>query len=148
MENASKALIIAGAILISILLIGVGVMVMNSADDTVASMETSMNEQEITTFNSKFTKYEGDRVSAANAKSLINVIATSNTANQITTDSQVNDVKAVSLTTVIGSQTTNHKIAGVSGARSKIVSTKTYKVECTTNATSGLVTSVKITQNT
>ncbi len=34
MENASKALIIAGAILISILLISVGVLIMNSTGDT------------------------------------------------------------------------------------------------------------------
>ena len=34
MENASKALIIAGAILISILLIWVGVLIMNSTGDT------------------------------------------------------------------------------------------------------------------
>ena len=33
MENASKALIIAGAILISILLISVGVIIMNSTGD-------------------------------------------------------------------------------------------------------------------
>lgn len=39
MENASKALIIAGAILISILLISVGVLIMNSTGDTQKSLK-------------------------------------------------------------------------------------------------------------
>ena len=35
MENASKALIIAGAILLAILLISLGIMIFNQAQDTV-----------------------------------------------------------------------------------------------------------------
>ena len=43
MENASKALIIAGAILISILLISVGIMVMNSTDEVTGGMQQQMD---------------------------------------------------------------------------------------------------------
>ena len=59
MENASKALIIAGAILLSILLISLGIMIFSQAQDTVTN--SGMSEAEITTFNNKFVKYEGNR---------------------------------------------------------------------------------------
>ncbi len=57
MENASKALIIAGAILLAILLISLGIMIFNQASDTVSN--SGMTEAEITSFNNKFLKYEG-----------------------------------------------------------------------------------------
>ena len=62
MENASKALIIAGAILISILLIGVGVMVMNGAQGGIDEAIQSMSAQEKDMFNTKFTQYEGTKI--------------------------------------------------------------------------------------
>ena len=57
MENASKALIIAGAILLAILLISLGIMIFNQAQDTVNN--SGMSQAEITAFNNKFLKYEG-----------------------------------------------------------------------------------------
>jgi len=59
MENASKALIIAGAILLAILLISLGIMIFNQAQDVVNG--SGMSQAELQAFNSKFTKYEGDR---------------------------------------------------------------------------------------
>ena len=38
MENASKALIIAGAILLAILIISLGILIFNQAQDTVGSV--------------------------------------------------------------------------------------------------------------
>lgn len=46
MENASKALIIAGAILLAILLISLGIMIFNQAQDTVTN--SGMTEAELT----------------------------------------------------------------------------------------------------
>ena len=59
MENASKALIIAGAILLAILLISLGIMIFNQAQDTVTN--SGMTEAELTSFNNKFLKYEGNQ---------------------------------------------------------------------------------------
>ena len=53
MENASKALIIAGAILLSILLISMGIIVYRNASSTINSAD--MSETETQTFNGKFT---------------------------------------------------------------------------------------------
>ena len=70
MENASKALIIAGAILLAILLISLGIMIFNQAQDTVDN--SGMSQAEITAFNNKFLKYEGDNKTASEVKNLVN----------------------------------------------------------------------------
>ncbi len=61
MENASKALIIAGAILISILLISIGIILINSGRDITETGTQGMNSQKIQTFNAQFTAYEGTK---------------------------------------------------------------------------------------
>ena len=59
MENASKALIIAGSILIAIILITIGIAIVSSTKGTVESGKQGMQTQEIIDFNSKFIPYEG-----------------------------------------------------------------------------------------
>ena len=80
MENASKALIIAGAILLAILLISLGIMIFNQAQDTVSN--SGMSEAEITAFNNKFLKYEGD-IKGTMVKAMIQEVnATNSEAEQ------------------------------------------------------------------
>lgn len=76
MENASKALIIAGAILLSILLISLGIMVYNNAKSTVGSAD--MSETEMQAFNGKFSSYLGTNVTANQVYSLCETVQTSN----------------------------------------------------------------------
>ncbi len=78
MENASKALIIAGAILISILLISVGVLIMNSTGDTTKSVEDSAGQIAIRTFNSNFTPYLGEHQTASQIRALVSAVNASN----------------------------------------------------------------------
>ena len=75
MENASKALIIAGAILLAILLISLGIMIFTQAQDTVTN--SGMSEAEIQSFNSKFLKYEGN-MKGTMVKSLIQEVSSNN----------------------------------------------------------------------
>lgn len=75
MENASKALIIAGAILLAILLISLGIMIFNQAQDTVSN--SGMTQAEISAFNNKFLKYEGKQKGTV-VKSMINEVLASN----------------------------------------------------------------------
>ena len=75
MENASKALIIAGAILLAILLISLGIMIFTQAQDTVTN--SGMSEAEVQSFNSKFTKYEGD-IKGTMVKSLVQEVLSNN----------------------------------------------------------------------
>ena len=56
MENASKALIIAGAVLIGILIISMGVLLATSLQKTARTYYASMTTNEIQKFNSEITK--------------------------------------------------------------------------------------------
>ena len=75
MENASKALIIAGAILLAILLISLGIMVFTQAQETVN--DTSLSQAEVTSFNSNYLKYEGKQ-SGTMVKSLFSDVIANN----------------------------------------------------------------------
>ena len=101
MENASKALLIAGSVLIVILLIAVGVRVFNSTQGTTDSVETTMNSTEIATFNNKFTAYAGENKSAAQAKALANVVIANNATNATHTVSFADKTTASDITTYV-----------------------------------------------
>ena len=75
MENASKALIIAGAILLAILLISLGIMVYNQAKGTVN--DADLSAEEVQTFNTKFTSYGGTQ-SGTKINSLMDAVAANN----------------------------------------------------------------------
>lgn len=75
MENASKALIIAGAILLSILIIALGMNVYNSASSATGSADLSA--QELQAHNAQFLAYEG-RQKGAQVKALITAIKNNN----------------------------------------------------------------------
>ena len=70
MENASKALIIAGSILISILVISLGVMIFTNMSNTVKS-NANLNKQQIQAFNSKISPYIGKNISGSQVNELI-----------------------------------------------------------------------------
>ena len=76
MENASKALIIAGAILLAILIISLGIMIYQQASGVVNN--NSMTEVDVSTFNSKFEQYLGSNVRGAQVNALINTVNTNN----------------------------------------------------------------------
>lgn len=79
MENASKALLIAGAILLSILIIAIGMSIFNSASSTINDSVGAMSTQEKDAFNNQFTSYEGAQT-GSKVKALIGVlVANSNT---------------------------------------------------------------------
>ena len=97
MENASKALIIAGAILLSILIIAVGIYIFNNAQGTIDESIASMNTQEIEGFNSQFTSYS-NKQSGANVKALIGRLI----ANSSTYQDQPGKVPTVKVQNVTG----------------------------------------------
>ena len=82
MENASKALIIAGSVLIAILLIAMGVRVLTSSQGTIDAHEGTMKTTEISAFNSKFTQFVGTNKNKARVVSMLNAIITNNATNQ------------------------------------------------------------------
>ena len=79
MENASKALIIAGAILLSILIIAIGMYIYTSSHNSISEAGSQISEQEKTSFNQQWNTYEGAQ-GGNNVKALLQkVIANCNT---------------------------------------------------------------------
>ena len=74
MENASKALIIAGAILIAIILITVGIVVMNSMNSPIDNADKEIKSQTAQMFNKKFEKYAGEGKTAEQVKELMMLV--------------------------------------------------------------------------
>ena len=93
MENATKALLIAGAVLVSILIIGIGMMIYQSVTGTVQSGLGKMDQQEIDMFNADFQQYAGTNVTGSNVKKLVTLVKTSN--NKITRESGEDDPRIV-----------------------------------------------------
>ena len=58
MENASKALLIAGAVLLVIAIIGIGMYILQSTSGIQDQATQSMSELEIQNFNQKFDKFD------------------------------------------------------------------------------------------
>ena len=78
MENASKALIIAGAILLAILIIGLGMFIYQQASGAMSG--TGLESEKANAYHSEFKQYEGT-ISGSNARALYEKIASHNRVN-------------------------------------------------------------------
>lgn len=77
MENATKGLMIAGAILIAIVLIGIGVFLVSQAQGFMDQGGQQFDEMTRTSFNSPFENYSGKRT-GSDIRALINRVNSSN----------------------------------------------------------------------
>lgn len=132
MENASKALIIAGAILLSILIISLGIMVYNNSKNTVGS--ANLSKQEIATFNSEWESYCGGNKTASEVSTMISAVIASNAAESRNGAGRLVTVQAGTAK------------AEQPSTVPTIASTSTYRVEAT-YGDSGLITNLKYTAN-
>lgn len=131
MENASKALIIAGAILLSILLISLGIMIFNTAQDTTKNI--GMTQAQVSAFNNKFSKYEGT-IKGSEVRSLIQeVIASNGDDNNKNASRQITinkDNKAI--------------VSETTADSSSILTTKSYTVKITEYNADGTIKTMEI----
>lgn len=129
MENASKALLIAGAILIVILLIAVGMMVYRGAQGSIQKAIGSMSSTEKDIHNSQFEPFVGTKVSGSNVRSLLSKMITNNSDDN---NVQV-ELKGIGTdpNTVMGQITTS--------------ASATYKVEATYSE--GVITEINVSKN-
>lgn len=143
MENASKALLIAGAILLSILLISLGIMIFTQAQDTINN--SGMSKAEITAFNSQFTKYEGTQ-KGSNVKSLIQEVNTSNASDAA--EGNGRQISIVGSGFTLTSQSTYDASKGTSNryATSTVASAGKYTVAVTGTDSSGYISQITITK--
>ena len=135
MENASKALIIAGAILLSILIIALGVFVFNQAKGAMGN--TGLDDQKAAANNQKFEAYEGGAVKGSQVKALIDTVRTNN--NSKTNDNDYQEVSVNSKTAA----------ADLTSIKNSIQASSSYVVKISaysnSGATKGYVSAITIT---
>lgn len=151
MENASKALIIVGAILLSILIIGLGMYIFKSVEDPLQNAASSMSEQERNIHNQKFTTYQGARRSGSDVRSLIGVLI-QNYATQAN-DGNMGRCPGVSFTPVGGTTSTTVNLGeAVNDEFNDMISlvrvNSFYNVVVNIDAGAGIVNQINITENT
>ena len=145
MENASKALIIAGAILLSIAIIGIGMFVYQSVSGTIQDA-SDMSEQEINAYNQTFTTYEGT-IRGSGGKRLCQAVRNHN-LNAADDSEKV----AIYLGTATkdpfkaGSDLNATTTTAINDVRNDLQSGKTYDVTFGFDESTGLVTAVFINE--
>lgn len=135
MENASKALVMAGAVIIALVIVSLSFFVFKQWADKGMKM-SDMTEQEIEAFNSKITPYLGQNVSGSQVNALLTYCLSVNMAAKKNGE----EYKAI---TVNGETTLN--IDSTSITRVTTGSSVTYKVE--EEYQDGLIHSLTITHN-
>ena len=136
MGNASKALIMAGSVLLAILIISLGIFIFRQATSTVDSI-TGLSEAEMKAFNSKFTKYEGQQ-KGSTIRAMVQEVMANNNNEDASVDTQVtinenNPSGVVSLKASItnnGEKKVNTPVYKSSDGKSKLKNTDTYQVSC------------------
>lgn len=77
MENATKGLMIAGAILIAIVLISLGVFLVQRSQSSLTEGIQQLDDNAVMSFNSKFENYSGRR-NGSDIRALINLVNNNN----------------------------------------------------------------------
>ena len=81
MDNASKALVMVGAILIAVMLISLGVFLFTYARDNAESTTKMMDATMVSSFNEQFLSFCGTNIKGSSVVSLISKVKASNTQN-------------------------------------------------------------------
>ena len=75
MENASQALIIAGAILLAILIVALGITVFNGARDKITGGANRLNQEQIAANNQRIENYTNRTIKGSELKDLLSKIS-------------------------------------------------------------------------
>lgn len=155
MENASKALVIAGAILVSILIIGLGMMIFNNVSGFADT--SSVDALAVETYNKDFVTYEGTNVKGTNAKALVNKIIQHNLANSTDSSLWINaiydtkEIKTATDATDNGAQEKDTVASFNSNIRSTVLNQiktgYTYTITLGYDANTGYVCYVGVQKN-
>ena len=148
MENASKALIIAGAILISIVIISFGIIIINNVRGNITG--ANVNEADTQAFNSKFQSYVGSGKTAAQIEQLIQAVMTNNISENSSGTKRFVQVDLGNNVVISGTTTKTYGSHGDNAAYQAITivptvaNTKTYTVKVETYGGSGLIEYIKV----
>jgi hypothetical protein len=145
MENASKALLIAGAILVSILIVSLGVLIFNRMGGS-AKEAANMDEQEVANFNSKITPYVGKNISGSQVNALIQLVISLDNSAKSSGDA----TKAVSITYPLEAGGTNTisfsggNVSGINGVKRVKTGSGIYYTVTATYGDNGLINTIVV----
>lgn len=130
MENASKALIIAGAILIAMMITSLGVLIFSQWNGRVKD-SSNLDEQAIQNFNAKITPYLGTRISGSQVNALLQYCLSNNMGTE-------EDYMKITV-----SQGGTNLVEPASTSYTKVTTGVYYTLEGTRNA-QGLIVNINI----
>ena len=152
MENSSKALLIAGAILVAILIISICIYTFGNASDSVQSSINSFSTHEIEAFNNQFLMYnktlDGTEVKKLIEKLVINSSTYENILDKIPSfiiDNQINanSDKVENAMRPTNSQDISEYTSKLNSIKNKIESNHKYTIEMINDAT-GFIGEIKL----
>jgi len=144
MENASKALIIAGAILLAISIIGIGMFVYQQAANTMGKI--NMNKYEIEQYNEAFERYVGTSVPGSTVRLLCDEVRNHNLQNEVTKNISI--VTGTAALTTAYNTTDNKILPNVPNAiKASIGAGKTYTVTASYDSNTGLIVQIGVREN-
>ena len=129
MENATKALLIAAAVLVAIIIISLGVYVVSLAQNQMKGAESGL-------FNSTYKSYEGTSVSGTKVKALVDAVYNHN----LTESDKSRKIELVDGTnaTILAKEQEDPT------QKPAIKTGKRYSVTCVPEKKSGLITKIQI----
>lgn len=151
MENATKALLIAAAVLVAILIISLGLVIYNMAADTIGSV--NLNAQEVQAHNEQFKRYEGEAQRGTVVNSMLGSVLNANLsqtdpARKVAVYS-ANDQAAYDVAQSMTSLSALTPVLSTSAATSasRVSTGSTYKIKCIMDETTGLVNAIVYVKN-
>lgn len=131
MDNAAKALIMAGAVLISIALVGVGVYIFSSTNTMVGGANQQLDDAAAQMTNSALGQYAGTKVRGSIVKQLFEKVRISN----------INDTLPVDITVTLGGTDVTSSLSTAS-----VTDTKYYTVVIIDENSDGYYDNVAVTE--
>jgi len=158
MENATKALLMAGAILIAIILIALGLKIVNSNKGVTEQVDKLSTSMEVSMFNSQFEPYTRQLQSASETKTLIDKIIANNwnkNKNEFITiyyyvkgnnnnNSPNYKLDYDNFSTNVGAMQNNQILKDILQAINNIANNSKFKISCQTSGNTGRITSISI----
>lgn len=129
MDNASKALIMAGAILISLALVGLGVYIFSMSKDIQGNTTQTMDSLTAQTTNTQLSNYAGRKVRGSNVLSFLSYVDTLNSQDAFPIDISAGAVTGYTFTA------TGTSITGTN--RADVLPNSYYEIALSDNSPAG-----------
>lgn len=144
MENASKAVLIAGAILLVLAVIGIGMAVFSTANRTIDNMDNSIDGLAVTAHNGQFNNYVGEKIAGTQVLECIQKALS--IRNNAELETKFKDITVtVKYKTSTGTET--ETVVGTNGTnKSTRIKTNRYYSSVATYSTLGLIKSIAFTE--